>query len=230
MHFIILIPIILLFKLILWLLGLTIVVSGLKAFGEFIYRYKHIFIPLVVLSVGYFVYNIISNVPDASETQQYSYVEPPKFEPNYKKELNHHSERCYKIIKIESLEVVSKNGEEVQFKISLKNKTNNPITNYMGKLMIWDKNNKFVGEYDFSEFDGDPAHSASTQSGWRYDSEKQKYIEIKESDSWIFPNKKISFEFAYLDESVKNYNFKNFKYVVLFNNIKFRNKTEYFCR
>jgi hypothetical protein len=219
MHFIILIPIILLFKLILWLLGITIVVSGLKAFGEFVFKYKYIFITLVILSCGYFVYVIYSNVPNASENQQYSYIEPsspPK--PNYIQELAKHKKYHKSGLNTESLKLHHKRGEEVQFTITLRNRNKKLIESFHGYILVWDKNNKYIGDYDFD--DTDAINGMYDNVGMRWDDKKEGY--------YALPNKSLTFDFAYTDESITKYNFKNFKYIVCFSQIVFEDKTKYF--
>ncbi len=222
MHFIILIPIILLFKLILWLLGITIVVSSLKAFGEFVFKYKIPFSVIIILVSSYFVFLITQQTANNHEVS--TYVEPPPIpKPNYNEKLKHHKKYHNNILITESLKLHHKRGEEVQFTITLKNKNNKSIKRFNGTLLVWDKNNKYIGDYDFSELEALPTY----QDGMRWDDKNKQYVDIKESDNWIFPNKSLTFDFAYNDESITNYNFKNFKYLVCHFHAVFEDGTEY---
>jgi hypothetical protein len=225
MHFIILIPILLLLKLFLWLAGIGIVVTALQAVGQFLWKYKiPVFIGFVSLNVyfGYF------NAQPTSIQENYSYVEPlPPPKPNYIKKLENHKNNHGKILVCESLKLHHKSGEEVQFEISLRNKNKKNIKEYCGYLMVWDKNNKYINDYEFTQFDSTLDKSNSIRDGMKWDDKKQKYFDIKESDDWILSNHVDSFDFAYTDESITNYNFKNFKYIVCFSRIVFTDKTEY---
>ena len=225
MHFIILIPIILLFKLFLWIAGIGIFVSITKSIGEFLS--KHI-IPVFIVIISLSIYFGYVNNQSSSNQENYTYVEPPPPpKPDYIKNLENHKKNHKNILVCESLKVTHKNGEEVQFEISLRNKSKKNIKEYRGYLMVWDKNNKFINEYSFNEFDSYMHRSNSIRDGMRWDDKKQKYFDIKESDDWILSNHVDSFGFAYTDEEIKTYDFKKFKYLVCFSRIVFTDKTEY---
>jgi hypothetical protein len=222
MHFIILIPILLLFKLFLWLAGIGIVVATFQTIGQFLWKHKTPVFILICILIGFIAYNVANITSDNSQDASVSVVPNPT---TYYDKLAHHKKYHNSPLVLESLKLQHKSGQEVQFSITVKNKSKKAIKKFSGTLLVWNQNNKYIGDYDFNEFDAE--HSNEYQYGMRWDDKNQKYTDIKESDNWIFPSKSLSFDFGYSDESIVNYDFKNFKYLVCYLYVIFEDGTEY---
>jgi hypothetical protein len=225
MHFIILIPIILLFKLILWLFGITIVVATLQNIGQFLWKHKIPVFILICTLIGFIAYNVANVTSNNSQDASVSSIPIVSNPTIYNDKLAHHKKYHNSLLVVESIKLQHKSGQEVQFSITIKNKSKKAIKEFSGTLLVWNKNNKYIGDYDFDEFDAE--HSNEYRDGMRWDDKNQKYNDIKDSDNWIFPSKSLSFDFGYSDESIVNYDFKNFKYLVCYLHIVFEDGTEY---
>jgi len=228
MHFIIFIPIILLIKLILWVFGILLLKEIFLSLSQFIQKYRK---PIAISSIilfSYLSYLYFDQTRKEIHKEEINFPEVIALrEPSYTEQLQHHKKFHKDYFEIKSIkikkDVLYPSPEEIQFSIDLKNISNKTIVKFDGKIMIWDKNNKFIGDYNFNNFH----RYDNSYEGHRWDRELNDYVKIKDSDDWVSPNQNYNVSFAYNDESLKNYKFVKYKYIMCIHHIIFKDKSEY---